>query len=235
MNCEMQSMGGGPHEIAKGRGRRILRVESADMAKVRPSQTKNWREAAEPAPMMTSPWVFGEAPKTGMRSSGGLGKALHLERAVRFGTLGTAWDRLGPDKFFSLREKMTPKSQFQGSKSKVRSRGRQFLRVSEERRRASALQDAGAMHPVPFSPTQVVDISSRMAKMRVVSPLISRRLGRKRLVFGAFLTRRGVDFSPVTEILPDFFAITNRQSPIANSQPMSETTLDCGGAGRYSG
>jgi hypothetical protein len=36
-------------------------------------------------------------------------------RAVRFGTPGTVWDRLVPDKFFSLREKrvQSPKSNVQ--------------------------------------------------------------------------------------------------------------------------
>jgi hypothetical protein len=37
--------------------------------------------------------------------------------------------------------------------------------------------------------------------------LISRRLGGKPRVFGAFLTCKGVDFSPVTKILPDYFVL----------------------------
>jgi hypothetical protein len=51
---------------------------------------------------------------------------------------------------------------------------------------------------------QVIDISSKMARSRVVSSLISRRLRRKPRVFGAFLTCKGVDFSPLTQISPKF-------------------------------
>jgi hypothetical protein len=100
-------------------------------------------------------------------------------------------------------------------------------RFSEKRRiRSAAVQDAGAIHSAPVGSTQVVGISSKMAKMRVrlrseasasawlrrdkparqvVSRLISRRLGRKSRIFEGFLTRKGVDFSPVTKIPPDFF------------------------------
>lgn len=41
---------------------------------------------------------------------------------------------------------------------------------------------------------------------QVVRGLISRRLRRKRAIFDPFLTCKGVDFPPLTKILPDFFA-----------------------------
>jgi hypothetical protein len=101
------------------------------------------------------------------------------------------------------------------------------LRFSEKRRQAAAVQDAGARHFVPvestsaFAPklppspgygetswrdTQVVDISSKMAEMRVVTRLISRRLGLKQAFFDPFLTLNHLGFSSLTEKLPDFFA-----------------------------
>jgi hypothetical protein len=105
---------------------------------------------------------------------------------------------------------------------KGRKGGEGCFEVSEERRiRSAAVQNAGARsHLVqnPMSqvqsrdpeaatnvPTQVVDISSKMTKSCVASRLISRRLRRKQAFFGAFLTRKGVDFSPLTKILPEFF------------------------------
>jgi hypothetical protein len=99
------------------------------------------------------------------------------------------------------------------------------LRFSEKRRQAAAVQDAGARHFVPvestsaFAPklppspgygetswrdTQVVDISSKMAEMRVVTRLISRRLGLKQAFFDPFLTLNHLGFSSLTEKLPDF-------------------------------
>jgi hypothetical protein len=54
--------------------------------------------------------------------------------------------------------------------------------------------------------TQVIDISSKKPKSCVVSRLIYRRLGRKPRVFDPFIACKGVDFPPVTRILPDFFA-----------------------------
>jgi hypothetical protein len=67
-----------------------------------------------------------------------------------------------------------------------------------------ACLQAGAGADVP---TQVVDISSKMVKMRVVSRLISRQLRRKQAFFDPFLTCKGVDFSALTENMPDFFKI----------------------------
>jgi hypothetical protein len=53
---------------------------------------------------------------------------------------------------------------------------------------------------------QVVDISPKVAKSCVVSRLIYRGLRRKQAFFDPFLTCKGVDFSALTENLPDFFA-----------------------------
>jgi hypothetical protein len=109
------------------------------------------------------------------------------------------------------------RSKVPGPIFEAQSGGGGCLQVSEKRRNSAALQDAGAIYSVPVGSTsafgpkqrrdmQVVDISSKTAKNRFVSRLISRRLGRKPRVFDPFLTRKGVDFSAVTEILPDFFA-----------------------------
>jgi hypothetical protein len=121
-----------------------------------------------------------------------------LARAVRFGTAGNAWERLGTDKFFSRRKKMRPKSQ-------VQSGGGECLQSSEKRRRAAALQNAGAIYSVPpgstsaFAPKlrrdkQVVDISSKMAKSRVASRLIFRGLRGKQAFFDPFIALNGLIF-----------------------------------------
>jgi hypothetical protein len=65
-------------------------------------------------------------------------------------------------------------------------------------------QKAGATLSAPFGSMPAVDISLRMAKNGVVMGLVSRRLRRKQAFFGAFLALKGVDFSSLTEILPDF-------------------------------
>ena len=78
--------------------------------------------------------------------------------AVRFGPAGTAWDRLGPDIFFSPR---------------LMASGRVSGWVRECERGAVS--------------TQVVDISSKMARSCDVSGLISRLLRIKRSVFDPFL------------------------------------------------
>jgi hypothetical protein len=62
--------------------------------------------------------------------------------------------------------------------------------------------------------TQVVDIPSKMAKSRVVSRLISRRLRRKPAFFDPFLTRKGVDFSALTKKVLDFLKILIWKSEI---------------------
>src|ERR1700722_10229524 len=69
---------------------------------------------------------------------------------------------------------------------------------------SAAVQEAGAIYSAPRQWTQVVDISSRTARIRVVSGLISRRLRRKSAFFGPFLSCKWIDFSPVTKNLPDF-------------------------------
>jgi hypothetical protein len=68
----------------------------------------------------------------------------------------------------------------------------------EKRQKIAAFQNAGTMLLVPLGSTQVVDISSKMAKSCVVSGLISRRLGQKRAFFDPFLTCKRVGFSSVT-------------------------------------
>jgi hypothetical protein len=79
--------------------------------------------------------------------------------AVRFGPAGTAWDRLGPDKFFSPRRQMSPKPEVQGLKPSF-----EEIRLSAESRYA-------------LSMTQVVDISSRMAKSCVATDWFSAPCG----------------------------------------------------------
>jgi hypothetical protein len=78
------------------------------------------------------------------------------------GPLWTAWDRLGPDKFFFPRRKMSPKSQVQGPKP-----GIEEVRLSAESRHA-------------MSVTQVVDISSRTAKSCVATDWFSAPCGKNR-------------------------------------------------------
>jgi hypothetical protein len=99
------------------------------------------------------------------------------------------------------------------------------LRFAEKRRQAAALQNAGARATrrvggrrstaatdvstsafIRFRrDMQVADISPKEAKMSVVSRLISRLLRRKPAFFDPFLTRKGVDFPPLTKIPPDFY------------------------------
>jgi hypothetical protein len=71
------------------------------------------------------------------------GHAAYNPDAVRFGTPGNAWERLGTDKFFSRCKKMSLKSLFRGPK--FQTGGRRWLPLSERRRiRSAAVQDAGA-------------------------------------------------------------------------------------------
>jgi hypothetical protein len=86
----------------------------------------------------------------------------NLAGSVRFGPAGTAWDRLGPDKFFSPRRKMSPKSQVQGPKPSF-----EEIRLS-----------AGSRHA--WSVTQVVDISSGMAKSCAATDWFSAPCGENR-------------------------------------------------------
>jgi hypothetical protein len=114
--------------------------------------------------------------------------------AVRFGPLGTAWDRLGPDKIFSSAFARMLR------RDRPRAKGSEWVSgwVGECERRVMS--------------TQVVDISSKMVKSCVARGLISRQLRRKPHVFGAFLTRNPLDFSRVTEILPDFYWGARRET-----------------------
>jgi hypothetical protein len=64
----------------------------------------------------------------------------------------------------------------------------------------------GARCPITLGSTQVVDISSKMAKICVVSGLIYRRLRTKQAFFDPFIALKGVDLPSLTEKLPDFFA-----------------------------
>ncbi len=52
----------------------------------------------------------------------------------------------------------------------------------------------------------MVDNSSKMARMRVVSGLIFQRLRRKQAFFDPFPTCKGVDFPAVTEKAPEILA-----------------------------
>jgi hypothetical protein len=110
------------------------------------------------------------APEKRRIRSAGLQKLAHGQLAGSetgaplggIGPLWTAWDRLGPDKFFSPRRKMSPKSQLQGPKP-----GIEEVRLSAESRDA-------------MSVTQVVDISSRMAKSCVATDWFSAPCGKNR-------------------------------------------------------
>jgi hypothetical protein len=139
------------------------------------------------------------------------GNALHLARSVRFGTHKSAWDRLGPDKFFSpaFARRLPPslasygetsrrdKPHKNGGENRVeqpsRKGGKRMLTASRdaferkcssrgrnERRPRRACSPRRAMAGVS---TQVVDISSRMARMRVAIRLISRHFPRFHLYF----------------------------------------------------
>jgi hypothetical protein len=68
------------------------------------------------------------------------------------------------------------------------------LPVSEKRRQAAAVQVAGARCLAPRESTQVVDISPKMANMRVVSGLIFRRLEIKHAFLDPFIAFRGLIF-----------------------------------------
>jgi hypothetical protein len=95
---------------------------------------------------------------------------------------------------------------FSGSlKSGVRPLQSKTLARRVGHRRSTATTDVSTSAFTRFRrDKQVIDISSGMTKSCVVSTLISRRLRRKPRVFDPFLIHKGVDFSPLTKILPVF-------------------------------
>jgi hypothetical protein len=107
---------------------------------------------------------------------------------VRFGPAGTAWDRLGPDKFFSPREKMSPKPQVHGLKPSFGE-----MRLSAESRYGwvGSVGRTESWHVTPSGlrlglrlrtdkSAQVVDISSRMAKSCAATDWFSAPCGENR-------------------------------------------------------
>jgi hypothetical protein len=92
---------------------------------------------------------------------------------------------LGPDKFFSPRRKMSPKSQLQGPKP-----GIEEVRLSAESRHA-------------LSVTQVVDISSGMAKSCVATDWFSAPCGENR--------RFSTHLSPLSKLI---YRLLRRFCPI---------------------
>jgi hypothetical protein len=121
------------------------------------------------------------------------------------------------------------------------------LKLFEKRRQAAALQDAGARsHLVqnPKSkvqsrdpeaatnvPAQVVDFSCKTMRIGVASTLVSRRLGRKPRVFGAFFTRKGVDFPPLTKKAWDFLKMQKENPQITPITRMDQELSATNGTG----
>jgi hypothetical protein len=152
---------------------------------------------------------------------------------VRFGPAGTAWDRLGPDKFFSPRTKMSPKSQRQGPR-----RSFEGMRLSAESRYGwvGSVGRPESWHVMPSGlrlrlrtdkSAQVVDISSRMATSCVATDWFSAPCGENRRFLTHLSPVRGLIYRRLRRFCLIFLQAENAvQGP--KSQVQRETAEKSG-------